>query len=177
MLKLKLSTSRPPAALCFLCVSCLYGHQFILRKDTITNKENWISLPLAELRKQFTTDTEKKFLEEQIVAKQRGKAHPQDCVLHAYINTHTHTSCMGPPASILPGQDKPRDANLHGVSRHEGQQPLGFKMHMLAALETPHLSMPSILGELSETFQHPKPRTPYTLNPYTLNPGALKPKP
>lgn len=38
------------------------------RKDSVTNKENWISLPLSDLRKIYTTETQKKFLEEQVVA-------------------------------------------------------------------------------------------------------------
>ena len=50
-----------------------------LRKDTVTNKENWASLPLCELRKLYATEVEKKFLDEQVVAKQRGIPHPQAC--------------------------------------------------------------------------------------------------
>ena len=38
----------------------------------------WDELPLSELRKLYTSDAQKKFLEEQIVAKQPGRCHPQD---------------------------------------------------------------------------------------------------
>ena len=38
----------------------------------------WVELPLETLRKQYTTPSEIKFLEEQVIAKQPGRAHPQD---------------------------------------------------------------------------------------------------
>lgn len=38
----------------------------------------WAELPLATLRKSFTTPEEKKFLMEQVVGKQHGTPHPQD---------------------------------------------------------------------------------------------------
>eukprot|EP00435_Cladocopium_sp_Y103_P032410 s4719_g8.t1 len=44
------------------------------RDDT----SQWSELPLCELRKQFTSDAEKRFLETGIVGKQTGRRHPQD---------------------------------------------------------------------------------------------------
>ncbi|CAE7822071.1 unnamed protein product, partial [Symbiodinium sp. CCMP2456] len=46
--------------------------------ETTSCTENWLSLPLSELRKLYTGEVGKKFLEEQVVAKQRGVPHPQD---------------------------------------------------------------------------------------------------
>ena len=80
-LMLNRSTWRQPAALGFSSVPCMCAPQrtFKVRKDTVTNKENWVSLPLCELRKLYATEVEKKFLDEQVVAKQRGIPHPQAC--------------------------------------------------------------------------------------------------
>ena len=44
----------------------LAGH--IFRSDSTTNKQNYISKPLSELRKMFTTPEQVKFLNEQVVA-------------------------------------------------------------------------------------------------------------
>ena len=49
----------------------------MLRKDTQTNKENWISLPLSDLRKMYTTEAQQKFLEEQVVA---SRGHDDRCL-------------------------------------------------------------------------------------------------
>ena len=39
-----------------------------LRKDIEENKKNYVSLPLSELRKMYTTPAQVKFLEEQVIA-------------------------------------------------------------------------------------------------------------
>ena len=42
------------------------------------DSSNWVEKPLHELRKLFVTPESKKFLEQNIVAKQLGRNHPQD---------------------------------------------------------------------------------------------------
>lgn len=39
---------------------------------------NWSELPLMELKKMFVTPEERRFLQEEVVAKQPGRTHPQD---------------------------------------------------------------------------------------------------
>lgn len=39
---------------------------------------SWVEKPLSALRKLFTSDEEKRFLEQKVVAVQRGRPHPQD---------------------------------------------------------------------------------------------------
>ena len=42
------------------------------------NTTEFIELPLEDLRQMFASDVQKKFLQEQVVEKQKGTAHPQD---------------------------------------------------------------------------------------------------
>ena len=42
------------------------------------DKAKWVELPLSQLRKEFTSEAEKRFLQEKIVNVQPGRAHPQD---------------------------------------------------------------------------------------------------
>eukprot|EP00435_Cladocopium_sp_Y103_P074407 s436_g48.t1 len=42
------------------------------------DKSKWIQVPLATLRRQYTTDAEKRFLHEKILKVQTGENHPQD---------------------------------------------------------------------------------------------------
>lgn len=39
---------------------------------------SWVEKPLSALRKLYTSDEEKRFLEQKVVAVQRGRPHPQD---------------------------------------------------------------------------------------------------
>jgi hypothetical protein len=41
------------------------------------DSENWQELPLETLRKQYTTEAEKAFLQKHVIDKQPGRAHPQ----------------------------------------------------------------------------------------------------
>lgn len=38
----------------------------------------WVELPLSQLEKIYTTESERRFLQEKIVGRQEGRAHPQD---------------------------------------------------------------------------------------------------
>ena len=45
---------------------------------THDDSANWVEMPLSQLRKMYTSPEEVKFLENEIVAKQAGRRHPQD---------------------------------------------------------------------------------------------------
>ena len=45
---------------------------------THDDRSKWIEVPLSTLRRQYTTDAEKKFLEDKIIKVQNGRNHPQD---------------------------------------------------------------------------------------------------
>ena len=57
------------------CESLLHSHARMSEKKNTTE---FIELPLEDLRQMFTSDAQKKFLQEQVVEKQKGTAHPQD---------------------------------------------------------------------------------------------------
>ena len=42
------------------------------------DQSSWVELPLETLRKQFTSDAEKTFLQKSVIDKQTGRDHPQD---------------------------------------------------------------------------------------------------
>ena len=53
----------------------------ILNPERLSEKKNttkFIELPLEDLKQMFTSEVQQKFLAEQVVAKQKGVAHPQD---------------------------------------------------------------------------------------------------
>ena len=59
------------------------------RLEEEENKRNYYSAPLSELRKEYTSEAQKKFLEEQIVAKQAGEAHPQATQIKCAVDVHS----------------------------------------------------------------------------------------
>ena len=42
------------------------------------DKAKWVELPLCQLRKEFTSEAEQRFLQEKIINVQAGRCHPQD---------------------------------------------------------------------------------------------------
>ena len=98
------------------------------------------------------------------------------CLACIYKHTHTHLAWGRLLRSC---QDKTNpEMRIYTVFRDmKDSSPWALRCICLLLWKPLTCQCPLYLRELSETFQHPKPRTPYTLNPYTLNPGALKPKP
>ena len=159
-LMLNRSTWRQPAALGFSSVPCMCAPQrtFKVRKDTVTNKENWVSLPLCELRKLYTTEVQKK--NSGRASGRKAARHPASaglpCGNMSCIHTHIHTSCMGQPASC---QDKTNpEMRVYTVFRDiKDTSPLAADTYV-KLIETPASQCP--LPEncpKSTNSNHPKP--------------------
>ena len=63
---------------------------------------NFVELPLQELRKRYTSDVEKEFLQKQVIDKQVGVPHPQDCVCVLHMGV-----ILLPDRLMLAGREEP----------------------------------------------------------------------
>ena len=103
-----------PQSLSGMHVETMYHERAKTKLETVYEE-----VSLQDLRKRYTTEVEVRFLEEQIIAKQEGVAHPQAPWLR-YMRHSARTDLVGPSCSEHVCKDPDnKDMRLYKVFRNK----------------------------------------------------------